>query len=100
MLLMLAMAGMMGMGGMPTYSEPKRYSPPRKLTPEEEAVELENRKAKFLADLEKHNEQRKKDFPKWKEYEVYGLKIIASKQHNALRDMKRLMRYNYLAIPE
>lgn len=97
--MMLAMAGMfggmpMGMGGTST----PRQKPQRKLSPEEEAKELENRQAKFTADLERFNATRKVEFPKFKEFEVYGLKIIAFSLKNATRDMNKLMRQNYLAI--
>ena len=98
--MVMAMSAMMGMGGMPTFQEPKRYSPPRKLSPEEEAVEMEKRKAKLLTDLEQHNADRKKNFPKFKEFVVFDLIIVAHSQKNAYRDMKSLMRYNGLSVEE
>jgi len=95
--MLLAMAGMFGGMPMGVGSTP-RQKPQRKLSPEEETQELEKRTAKFTADLEKHNAERKKNFPKFKEWEVYGMKIIAFSQKNAMRDMNRLMRSNHLTV--
>jgi hypothetical protein len=102
MLMMLAMSAMMGAGmGMPRMEEPRRYRPNRKpLTPEEEAKLLEERQAKFMADLEKHNANRKVNFPKFKEHIVYGLPIIAHSPKNAVRDMNSLMRQNLIQVKE
>jgi len=91
----------MMMGGMPTggYSAP-RQKPQRKLSIEEEAKELENRKVKFTAELERCNSERKSNFKKFKEFEVYGLKIIAFNSKNAMRDMNSLMRSNLIQIQQ
>lgn len=96
----MALAMMSGMGGtQQRFQEPRRYNPPpRKLTPEEEEAELKKRKDKFLSDLEQNNINRKKNFPSWKEYDVYGLKIVASNTKNAIRNMQSLMRENYISI--
>jgi hypothetical protein len=100
MYMMLAMAMMGGMGGMSSgYSAP-RQRPQRKLSPEEEADFLKERQAKFLSDLEKHNVNRKANFPKFKEHIVYGLPIIAHSPKNAVRDMNSLMRQNLIQIKE
>lgn len=101
MLMMLAMSAMMG-GGMGMSSpEPRRYRPnPKPLSPEEEAEVIKERQAKFMVDLEKHNINRKANFPKFKEHIVYGLPIIAFSQKNAIRDMNSLMRQNLIQIKE
>jgi hypothetical protein len=100
MYMMLAMAMMGGMGGMSSGCSVQRQRPQRKLSPEEEAEILKERQAKFLSDLEKLNVERKQNFKKFKEYEVYGLKIIAFSQKNALRDINNLMHQNLIRIKE
>ena len=101
--MMLALSGLM-MGGMGTgmnYAPERRYNPPpRKLTPEEELAELDKRQAKFIAELEIHNVNRKANFPKFKEFIVYGLPIIASNLKNAYKNMNSLMRSNLIQIKE
>lgn len=99
MLTLMAMTAMFGGTGM-AFNEPRRYNhaPPRKLSPEEETEELERRKTKFLSELDEHNEERKKNFPKFKEHIVYDLTIIAFNQKNAVRDMNALMQSNHIQI--
>ena len=99
--MLMAMSMMLGgASGMPSMPSPQPRPKPRKLSPEEEVVELEKAKEKFLIDLQKHNEERNKNFPKWKEFEVHGLFIIASNQKNAYRDLTILMRQNSISIKE
>jgi hypothetical protein len=100
--MILAMAMMFGgMSGMPMGGgSAPRQRPQRKLSPEEEAEVLVQRQATFMADLEKHNANRKANFPKFKEFEVYGLKIIAFSLKNAIRDMNSLMRSNLIQIKQ
>jgi len=99
--MMMAMATMFaGMSGMDMPRLPRERQRPRKLTPEQEEKELEVRQEKFLLDLEKKNQERKKDFPKWKEYEVYGLMIIACNPKNAYRDINILMQSNGIAVKD
>jgi hypothetical protein len=102
MYMMLAMAGLMGgFNEMPNgRSSTPRKRPEPKLSPEEEAKVLAERQVKFIANLEKHNAERKKNFPKFKEHEVYGLIIIAHSPKNAVRDMNSLMRQNLIQIKE
>ncbi len=103
---LMAMAAMMGgLGGvngvLPTLKEPNRHKPKkRELSPEEEAVELEKRQAKFLVDLEKSNVERKKNFPKWKQFEVHGFLITASNPKNAFRDIGFILKRNGISIVE
>ncbi len=96
------MAMAVAMGGLgfdkPMLGTPQPKSQPRKLSPEEEAEELERRKNQFLLDLDKHNTERKQTFPKFKEFEVHGLIIVAFNQKNAIRDMSFLMQKNLIAI--
>lgn len=97
--LLMAMAMMMGGSvGAPPRGEPNYYKPKRKLTPEEEAQELEQKKVKFLSDLEKQNGERRILFPKFKEFEVHGLIIVAFNQKNAIRDLNILMQNNLIQI--
>ena len=96
--MMMAMAGMMGGLENPSMPEPKQRPKPRKLSPEEEVIELEKRKEKFFLDLAIHNEERKVKFPKFKEFEVYGLPIIAFSLKNATRDMNSLMHQNQISM--
>lgn len=102
MYMLFAMSMMMGgMSGMPMGGgSAPRQRPQRKLSPEEEAEVLKERQAKFLTDLERLNVERKNNFKKFKEHEVYGLKIIAFSPKNALRDMNSLMRQNLIQIKE
>lgn len=99
----MAMAVAMGGLGLdkPMLGTPSQPKPqPRKLSPEEEVEELERRKNQFLLDLDKHNIERKQTFPKFKEFEVHGLIIIAFNQKNAIRDMNFLMQKNLITIKE
>jgi len=100
---LFAMAMLMGgMGGvLSSMSSPNRYKPEkRKLSPEEEAIELEKRQAKFIVDLEKSEVERKKNFPKWKQFEVHGFLITASNQKNAFRDIGFILKRNGISIVE
>lgn len=88
----MAMAAMLGGGYSP---QPTRsYSPRLKPTTPEQDNE------KFEAALKRKNKERKENFPKFKEWEVYGFRIIAFNQKNAVRDMNTLMRENYIPIPK
>jgi len=101
MLAMAALMGGMGGIGLPSMPEPNRYKPEkRKLSPEEEAIELEKRQAKFIVDLEKNEAERKKNFPKWKQFEVHGFSITASNQKNAFRDIGFILKRNGISISE
>lgn len=90
----MAMAAMLG-GGMPTGRR-ESYSSRSKPKP---MLSLEERKEKFLSDLKRNNDERKTSFPKFKEWQVYGLTIVAHSQKNAVRDMNKLMHYHNLEIP-
>ncbi len=96
----MAMAAIMGGVSGSGMSLPRqRYKPqPRKLSPEEEVIELEKRRAKFLLSLEKHNSERMTDFPKWKQYDVHGFSIIASSEKNAIRDIGFLLNQSGIYI--
>lgn len=88
-----------GMSGAMSIGSYHRNRPePRKLSPEEEATLLEKKRAEFLIDLEKSEVERKKNFPKWKQYSVYGLMITASNEKNAIRDMGFILKRNSLSI--
>ena len=90
----LAMTMLMTGGKMPKmfYDEPKKAY--IKLTPEEQEVELQRQKEKFVLNLNKHNEERRLNFPKWKEFDVNGFMIIASNEKNAHRDLSFLINRN------
>lgn len=84
------------MGGVPMGSlHAQRRSQP--LTPEQEAIELERRKAKFLEDLEVHNTHGVVN-KHWKMFEVHGLNILAYNQKNAHKALMGLMNRNGLSI--
>lgn len=92
----MMMAGATGMAGMPSLESPRPK--PRKLTPEEEEKLLQERMNKFISSLEQHNIERKKNFPKFKEFVVFDLTIIAFNSKNAVRDMNILLNSNGLSL--
>ena len=103
--MMMAMASVLGIagGGLGmTMPETRLPSRPKKhvLSPEQEAELLGKAKEKLFLDLATQNLERSQKFPKFKEFEVYGLPVIAFSLKNAKRDLEILMKKNLIGIKQ
>lgn len=90
--LAMLMGGMNPMGG--AVSTPKRKPETREMTEEE----LKKRLEKFTLDLKTVNDERLRNCPKFKQFEVHGFIIIAFNQKNATRDIDNLLKRNLIEI--
>lgn len=102
--MMMAMASVLGGAGSGLvggdFSPPTPQPRPKKrvLSPEEEAELFEKAKEKLFLELASQNLERSQKFPKFKEFEVYGLPVIAFNLKNATRDLENLMKHNGIGI--
>ncbi len=101
--MMMAMASVLGGAGSGLggdWSPPTPQPRPKKrvLSPEQEAELFEKAKEKLFLELASQNLERSQKFPKFKEFEVYGLPVIAFSLKNATRDLENLMKQNRIGI--
>lgn len=102
--MMMAMASVLGGAGSSLvggdFSPPTPPSKPKKrvLSPEQEVELFEKAKEKLFLELASQNLERSQKFPKFKEFEVHGLPVIAFSLKNATRDLENLMKQNRIGI--
>lgn len=70
------------------------------LSPEQQLELLEKAKEKLFLELASQNLERSQKFPKFKQFEVYGMPVIAFSLKNAQRDIEILMKRNLIGIKE